>query len=68
MNITKDSKELGYKTCAGRNCNNTALHFLTIVLIGQSGWFCSDCKKILQEKGLVESVANENEIIKGGNQ
>ncbi len=54
MNINNDSKALEYKTCAGKNCNNIAIHLLTIVLIKQSGWFCSDCKKSLLKEGLID--------------
>ena len=59
MNINNDSKAHEYKTCAGKNCNNVSMYLLTIVIIKQSGWFCSDCKKSLQEEGLVESIIYE---------
>ena len=60
MNSDIDFKVQEYKVCAGRNCNNIARYFLTIVLIKQSGWFCSQCKNSLQEDGLIEYVIDEH--------
>jgi len=68
MNANNNFKVQEYKTCAGRNCNNIANHFLTIVLIKQSGWFCEKCSHALQEDGLIESVIDEHmKDRKGGN-
>jgi hypothetical protein len=55
LNTTNDFKVQEYTVCAGRNCNNLARNFLTIVLIKQSGWFCEKCSQGLKEAGLVES-------------
>jgi hypothetical protein len=56
MNANNDFKIQEYKACAGRKCNNIAKHFLTIVLIKKSGWFCEKCKQSLQADDLVESI------------
>ncbi len=51
-NIVYKSNE--YKTCAGRSCNNSGTHYLKIVLVKKSGWFCSTCKQDLEANGLVD--------------
>jgi len=53
MNPTKDSI-IRYKTCVGRDCDNVATHYLKIVLVKRSGWFCTACKQDLEENGLVD--------------
>ncbi len=65
MNSNNDSNIQGFKICAGRNCDNIAMHLLTIVLIKQSGWFCERCKQDLQEGGLVEPIPEEG-VVMGG--
>ena len=60
MTANNNFKLQGYKTCAGRNCNNIARYLLSIVLIKQSGWFCEKCSHGLQEAGLIENVIDEH--------
>jgi hypothetical protein len=42
-----------YKECAGRNCKNNGKYKLFVKVIHMVGWFCNDCKKVLQEMNLV---------------
>jgi hypothetical protein len=44
-----------YKTCAGKDCNNIAKYRLSIIYINITGYFCLNCKKELEDLGLVSS-------------
>ncbi len=45
-----------YKTtCLGRNCKNVVIHSLKLAIFKEYGYFCSTCKKSLEESDLVIS-------------
>jgi hypothetical protein len=52
--IHNDLTEYKHKTCAGLHCNNVPTHCLKVVLIRKSGWFCTSCKRALEEDNLLE--------------
>lgn len=54
----------GFKRCAGRYCGNIGSHEVTIIFLNKTGWFCSACKEILNESGLI--VSDNDESIGGG--
>ena len=56
------------KECAGKGCRNVGVHYLKIVFLNQSGWFCEGCKKSLIGDKLVEEqephmVRNERTLL-----
>jgi hypothetical protein len=53
--IQYDATEYKHKICAGLHCNNVPTHYLKIVLIKKSGWFCNSCKRALEDDNLLES-------------
>jgi len=58
-NVNQEAAE--YKiTCAGLRCNNRPTNYLKLALIKKSGWFCSTCKKSLEEDGLIEGMFDES--------
>jgi hypothetical protein len=63
INNKLSENKYNYKTCAGKGCNKIGEYFLKIIYVKKSGWFCSQCKKSLEEDGLIESRANEAVVI-----
>ena len=63
-NIYLDDREYKYKTCAGLHCNNIPIHYLKLAVIKKSGWFCSSCKRALEEDDLLieSSLAVDDKI------
>jgi hypothetical protein len=49
--IDSDIKE--YKICAGKGCNNLGKYRLSIIYINRTGYFCLNCKKELEDLGIV---------------
>jgi hypothetical protein len=61
--IHNDTTEYKHKTCAGLYCNNVPTHYLKVVLIRKSGWFCASCKRALEEDNLLDlDLANDMKV------
>jgi hypothetical protein len=45
-----------YTECAGKECRQQGVHYLRVLYLSKSGWFCDSCKSSLMDEGLV----NEN--------
>ena len=61
-NAHYETTEYKYKTCAGKGCNNTGIHYLSIIYINKTGLFCETCKNELEQCGLVllsKSIKND---------
>ena len=63
INNKLTENKYNYNICAGKGCTNIGKYFLKIIYVKKSGWFCSQCKKSLEEDGLIESRDNEAVII-----
>ncbi len=50
-----------YKICAGKDCNNIGKYRLSIIYINRTGFFCLNCKKELEDLGLVYSEIKETQ-------
>lgn len=48
-----------YNYCSGKGCNNIPSHYLKLVLIKKSGFFCETCADYLKDNNLIESVLDE---------
>lgn len=46
--------EYKHKPCIARNCKNLGDHYLKILYLNKSSWFCDSCKKDLLDLKLVE--------------
>ena len=49
-----------YNYCSGKDCKNTPLHYIKLVLIKKTGFFCDTCANYLQENNLIESILDES--------
>lgn len=63
-------------TCSGKDCSKPGKHYLKIIIIKKSGWFCDHCKKELELNSLILNETSfslgigESEILRlheGGN-
>ena len=61
-----DNSLQGDKPCAGMDCNNAGIYRLSIVYINKIGYFCLNCKKELENYGLVLSSESIKNNVLGG--
>jgi|1186.fasta_scaffold628522_2 hypothetical protein len=52
-NLYNDTNE--YKMCAGLGCSKQGKHYLKIIYIKKSGWFCDNCTGELTKGGFILS-------------
>jgi hypothetical protein len=45
-----------YKECAGKGCHNVGIHYLEIIFLNKSGWFCEQCGSDLIVSGLAKGL------------
>lgn len=48
-----NDNEKSLRNCLGKGCNNTGIHYLTVILLKKSGWFCNDCAHFLKVNDLI---------------
>jgi hypothetical protein len=73
MQSTKE--ENSFRICFGKGCNNAAIHYITVVFIKKSGWFCNDCARFLKlndlvyacEQSTLETIRDNGIKLKGNN-
>jgi hypothetical protein len=55
-----------YKSCAGKDCQRTGIHYLRVLYLNKSGWFCGICKDSLLSDSLVikeDSVTDQRDRV-----
>jgi hypothetical protein len=53
MNSITEKVMVDDRRCAGKECREKGLHYLEILYLNKSGWFCESCKDSLISNELV---------------
>jgi hypothetical protein len=48
------------RRCAGKECQGEGIHYLEILYLNKSGWFCESCKDRLISNKLVVQDGEDN--------